>query len=560
MDQSTIRAIGSTLLSFKFPEAKSFSEAFAQRRYRKKLELPDDSKAQFRRETAWASWVNHDSELEVRFPLPGNWYRARLLIHQALTGFALGPVSFTTGSEFSFIESGSVQSKLEESEWECTPENFELWLETAYAHKAIKRAVKRRFKAVAVSLEMDVAQVESSWYKQCQHNADKLRHSVGKTIFRRKLLYVTKVIRGNRFSTVRKNNDVDRPICLEGFCNMLVQRRIGLGLRNSIKRFWGVDLTFAQQIHKALVSNVDKFATEDMKNASDGISLELVRFLLPKRIFNLIGACRAPMTLGLDDQYHVVKKVSSMGNGFTFELMSLILLALCKTYAQASFVYGDDIIIPIEHSESLRSDLTRAGFTVNTEKSFNEGPFRESCGANYHRDEGYIESYDFEYPQNSVDVMTCYNKVKTLAQQYDSFIPLLRNLRRSLPQSSQGSSYTNFGDAFSQEWIQSGCRTSVPVPEKIRLRVLTRLRELHLFGTPTYFIGYTLRSRDRTRMKHHLKSRRDWAKYEMYLSATRRTSDVLLSEGKCVTTLFIEIMGRVIRVRPLIEDPLTKQG
>lgn len=556
MDQSTIRAIGNTLLSFKFPQAKSFGEAFAQRRYKKKLELPDDSKAKLRREAAWDSWISHDSELEIHFPLPGNWYRARLLIHEALTGFALGPVSFTTGSEFSSIDSGSVQSKLEDSEWECTPENFELWLETAYAHKAIKRAVKRRFKAVAVSLKMDVAQVESSWYKQCQHNADKLRHSVGKTIFRRKLLYVTKVIVGNRFSTVKKNNDVDRPICLEGFCNMLVQRRIGLGLRNSIKSYWGVHLTFAQNIHRALISQVDKFSTEDMKNASDGILTQLVKFLLPKKVFDLIDASRSPMTLGLDDQYHVVNKVSSMGNGFTFELMSLILLALCKTYAQASFVYGDDIILPIEHSESLRSDLIRGGFTINTEKSFNSGPFRESCGANFHKDEGYIESFDFKYPLNPVDVLICYNKVKALASRYDSFIPLLRNLRRSLPQSSQGSSYTNFGDAFSQSWVQSGCVTSVTVPESIHSRVLMRLRELHLFGMPTYFIGYALRSRDRTRMKHHLKSRQDWAKYEMYLSASRRTSDVLLSEGKCVTTLFIEISGRVMRVRPLIENLL----
>jgi hypothetical protein len=46
-------------------------------------------------------------------------------------------------------------------------------------------------------------------------------------------------------------------------------------------------------------------------------------------------------------------------------------------------VFGDDIVVrPIIYSRLLRL-LHLAGFKVNADKSFNEGPFRESCGHDY---------------------------------------------------------------------------------------------------------------------------------------------------------------------------------
>jgi hypothetical protein len=78
-----------------------------------------------------------------------------------------------------------------------------------------------------------------------------------------------------------------------------------------------------------------------------------------------------------------------MGNGFTFELETLIFFALshsvCKRIVDEPFisVYGDDIIIPTGCSEAVIAFLRLCGFSINKEKSFTTGLFRESCGGDF---------------------------------------------------------------------------------------------------------------------------------------------------------------------------------
>jgi hypothetical protein len=47
-------------------------------------------------------------------------------------------------------------------------------------------------------------------------------------------------------------------------------------------------------------------------------------------------------------------------------------------------VYGDDIIVPVDHVLSVISSLEALGLKVNTGKSFWRGAFRESCGGDYY--------------------------------------------------------------------------------------------------------------------------------------------------------------------------------
>jgi hypothetical protein len=47
-------------------------------------------------------------------------------------------------------------------------------------------------------------------------------------------------------------------------------------------------------------------------------------------------------------------------------------------------VYGDDIIVPVDHVHSVISSLESLGLKVNTGKSFWNGKFRESCGGDYY--------------------------------------------------------------------------------------------------------------------------------------------------------------------------------
>jgi hypothetical protein len=84
-----------------------------------------------------------------------------------------------------------------------------------------------------------------------------------------------------------------------------------------------------------------------------------------------------------------------MGNGFTFELESLIFYALAKATAERGGchdfevkrsigVFGDDIIVPKRIAKDLITNMSLFGFTVNEEKSFLKGFFFKSCGADYY--------------------------------------------------------------------------------------------------------------------------------------------------------------------------------
>jgi hypothetical protein len=77
------------------------------------------------------------------------------------------------------------------------------------------------------------------------------------------------------------------------------------------------------------------------------------------------------------------EKISSMGNGATFELETAIFWAISSSVAGDSVVYGDDIIVPTEHAPEVIELLEFCGFKCNPKKTFVSGPFRESCGGHY---------------------------------------------------------------------------------------------------------------------------------------------------------------------------------
>jgi hypothetical protein len=110
---------------------------------------------------------------------------------------------------------------------------------------------------------------------------------------------------------------------------------------------------------------------------------------MPSDWFYYLDLFRSPLT-EIDGVQHVNEMFSSMGNGFTFELESLLFYAITRTVAYFAgvrgviSVYGDDIIAPTEIGQDLISALSFYGFSTNVDKSFMDGPFRESCGAHWH--------------------------------------------------------------------------------------------------------------------------------------------------------------------------------
>lgn len=200
------------------------------------------------------------------------------------------------------------------------------------------------------------------------------------------------VVRGNEIVFVPKNAKTHRIIAKEPHVNSYLQKGFGSYIRRRLASVAGIDLN-DQSLNQRLAmksSITGHLATIDLSGASDTISRELVRLLLPAKWFSLLDACRSKQGfLRKEDTWVCYEKFSSMGNAFTFELESLIFWALCdsvKTLEQSSGelnVYGDDIIVPVEIYPSVVKVIDFAGFRVNASKSFSSGVFRESCGKDY---------------------------------------------------------------------------------------------------------------------------------------------------------------------------------
>jgi hypothetical protein len=207
---------------------------------------------------------------------------------------------------------------------------------------------------------------------------------------------------GNKVTTVEKDATANRVIAIEPGFNLWFQKAIGLYLRKRLLLF-GVDLNFQSknQFLAYLGSKDLKLATIDFSSASDSISHNVVRDLLPSRLFALMDACRSHVGVSSGDPDHfkgsrVWEKFSSMGNGFTFELESLIFFATalcCAEYLQVQLsrdsgltvsVYGDDVIIPVDCLELFAEMCLFYGFTMNKKKSHFASCFRESCGKHYY--------------------------------------------------------------------------------------------------------------------------------------------------------------------------------
>jgi hypothetical protein len=197
------------------------------------------------------------------------------------------------------------------------------------------------------------------------------------------------IVPGNVLFTVPKNAEVDRVACKEPDINMFMQKGLGSMIRNRLKRV-GIDLN-DQSRNKGLAqfgSSTGSLATLDLSSASDSVSYGLVQLLMPMNWFTLLNAIRSPITV-IDGVEHRNEMFSSMGNGFTFELESLLFYALARTTAYfcgipgVVSVYGDDIIVPTALARDLIWVLEYFGFQVNTKKSFYSGPFRESCGGHF---------------------------------------------------------------------------------------------------------------------------------------------------------------------------------
>lgn len=200
-------------------------------------------------------------------------------------------------------------------------------------------------------------------------------------------------VEGNVLFTVPKNTTIDRCACKEPDLNMFLQKGAGSYIRKALRRK-GINLN-DQTRNQRLAregSITGSLATLDLSSASDSVSSIFVELALPPLWFSHLNGLRSPITV-IDGAKHVNEMFSSMGNGFTFELESLLFFALARTTSYFEgisgvvSVYGDDIICPRELAAPLIWVLSYMGFSTNVEKTFVTGSFRESCGGHYY--DGY---------------------------------------------------------------------------------------------------------------------------------------------------------------------------
>jgi hypothetical protein len=177
-----------------------------------------------------------------------------------------------------------------------------------------------------------------------------------------------------------------RSIVVEPQLNSMYQLGVCDFLADKLRRA-GVDIS-DQTLNQRLAregSLTNELATLDLSSASDTISIELVASLLPVDWFIFLSSLRSS-EVTYKGQTIKLEKFSSMGNGFTFPLETIIFYSLafaCCETGEVVSCYGDDLIVPSNRYPLLCKVLTSAGFSVNMKKSYVEGPFRESCGKDY---------------------------------------------------------------------------------------------------------------------------------------------------------------------------------
>jgi hypothetical protein len=213
----------------------------------------------------------------------------------------------------------------------------------------------------------------------------------------RQILGEPLIVEGSRCSFAPKTTDCSRMICVEPSLNMYYQLGLGAVLEARLRDQFRLDLATQPQMNRRLAqygSKTGRFATIDLSSASDSISLRMCKRFLPKWVYYLLVRLRSPVTR-IGDQTVRLNMMSTMGNGFTFPLQTIIFSSLIRAaYRVSGFeihdsnpnwaCFGDDLIVEAGCFRNVCRLLDLLGFVRNSAKTFNEGPFRESCGTDWY--------------------------------------------------------------------------------------------------------------------------------------------------------------------------------
>lgn len=200
-----------------------------------------------------------------------------------------------------------------------------------------------------------------------------------------------------RLTAVPKDSRGPRLICVHPAESIWIQQGQRRLLEGAISRSpIGPFINFKDQTvngQMALKSSLSReYCTLDLKDASDRISLGLVRYLFGGA-YQFLASTRASHVVYSDNRVEKLYKFAPMGNCLTFPIESLVFYSLVRASIRCQYgidcvniyVFGDDIVFPSKYATGVLKSIERAGLVPNLQKTFVHGFFRESCGVDAYR-------------------------------------------------------------------------------------------------------------------------------------------------------------------------------
>lgn len=210
-------------------------------------------------------------------------------------------------------------------------------------------------------------------------------------------------VRHDRLMFIHKNIESLRSIGAQPTCSGTLQLGVHTIGTRALARV-GIDLA-DQSWNQRLAQRGSKnwrgdnpLCTLDKTDASNLIAKMLIISHFPPAWAKLLMRIRTPGYIA-PDQFgggnYDYEMYAGMGNGTTFVVETLVFWAAAYATSSASTVenfvasrdfavYGDDVILPRNHAIRYMRYARFLGLKFNMKKTFLDGPFRESCGADFY--------------------------------------------------------------------------------------------------------------------------------------------------------------------------------
>jgi hypothetical protein len=243
-------------------------------------------------------------------------------------------------------------------------------------------------------------------------------------------------VQGGKLFFVLKNVSEARTCCTEPGLNSIIQQGIRGFLETRLIEYFGINVKTQPAVNRRLCeqgSRDGSFGTIDLSSASDSNGLSLFeKIVRPCFLKRAVLSSRCEVAVLPNGDIENLRMVSTMGNAFTFPLMTILLASAVRacldlTDPGADYsVFGDDLVVPIRSYHFLIRMLRKLGYLPNDDKSFSSGPFRESCGHDYAYGQ-FVRGVYIRTLETPQDVYSAFNRLARWSSATE--IPLTKTLQ-----------------------------------------------------------------------------------------------------------------------------------